>query len=387
MDFLMTLRRAAERFFGQGLKLLRAVSCRAREVSQKQRASLVQVSSQPALSLEIPWQLQLTRCPLQSIQAAVSMKIAQAFVLGAGLGTRLRPLTDDLPKPLVPIFNKPLITFALDHLIAAGVESFVVNTHHLRERFADSLGQGRYRGYPLTLVHEQRLLETGGGIKNAERFLDARQTFFVYSGDILTDLPLAPLIEEHFRKENDVTLALRSTGVARNVAFQDGRVVDLGQRRGLTGNYDYANISLWNRTAFQRFSLGEKISFVPVLADWIGKGGRIGGVVIEEGQWFNLTSPDDYLRLHQTIAVQPWRPAYLVESDWPQRISPQAQLAANAQIKGWSAVGSQVRVGSDAVVEDSIIWDGAQIASCTRLKRCIVRTHRLAEGAPTNTII
>jgi mannose-1-phosphate guanylyltransferase len=61
--------------------------------------------------------------------------VTQAFVLGAGLGTRLRPLTDDLPKPLIPIFQKPLITFALDHLIGAGVERFIINTHRLPESF------------------------------------------------------------------------------------------------------------------------------------------------------------------------------------------------------------------------------------------------------------
>ena len=61
--------------------------------------------------------------------------ITQAFVLGAGLGLRLRPLTEELAKPLVPIFQKPLITFALDHLIAAGVKSFVINTHHLPGTF------------------------------------------------------------------------------------------------------------------------------------------------------------------------------------------------------------------------------------------------------------
>jgi NDP-sugar pyrophosphorylase family protein len=321
------------------------------------------------------------------MQAAVPINIAQAFVLGAGLGTRLRPLTDDLPKPLVPIFNKPLITFALDHLIAADVESFVVNTHHLPERFPDSLGEGSYRGCPLTLVHEPILLETGGGIKNAERFLDAGQSFFVYSGDILTDLPLTPLIDEHFRRKNDVTLALRSTGVASNVAFQDGRVVDIGRRRGLAGNYDYANISLWNRTAFQHFTSGEKISFVPVLANWIAKGGRIGGVVVEEGEWFNLSSPEEYLRVHQIIAEEKWRPAYLADPDWPQHVSPQAQLERNTHIRGWSAIGPQARIGSEAVVEDSVVWSGAQIASCTSLKRCIVRSHKSAEGTLVDTII
>src|SRR5262249_40888150 len=124
--------------------------------------------------------------------------IAQAFVLGAGLGTRLRPLTNELPKPLVPIFGKPLITFAFDHLFAAGVGSFVINTHHLSECFQDSLGENSYRKAPIRLLHEPVLLETGGGIKNAEPHL-TEENFFVYSGDILTDLPLAPLMDEHFR--------------------------------------------------------------------------------------------------------------------------------------------------------------------------------------------
>src|SRR5205823_7783143 len=97
--------------------------------------------------------------------------ITQAFVLAAGRGTRLRPLTEDLPKPLIPIFQKPLITFALDHLIAAGVTEFVINTHRLPERFGEVFGNGNYRGHRVTLVHEPDLLETGGGIKNAEPHL------------------------------------------------------------------------------------------------------------------------------------------------------------------------------------------------------------------------
>src|SRR5438045_5624341 len=96
--------------------------------------------------------------------------ITQAFVLGAGLGKRLRPLTDDLPKPLIPIFQKPLITFALDHLLSLDVQSFVINTHHRPERFADVFGgddgphgakaslQNFYRGYESTLRLAQALL-------------------------------------------------------------------------------------------------------------------------------------------------------------------------------------------------------------------------------------
>lgn len=312
--------------------------------------------------------------------------ITQAFVLGAGLGKRLRPLTDDLPKPLVPIFGKPLITFAFDHLIAAGVEWFVVNTHHLPERFSVSLGNRRYRERPLTLVHEPVLLETGGGIKNAESFLTA-ENFFVYSGDILTDLPLAPLIDEHLRADNDVTLALRSTGLATDVALRDRRVIDIENRRRHPGKYDYANISLWNRRAFARFLFGQKISFIPVLSDWIGDGGKIGGVVIEEGSWFNMTSPNDYLALHRNIAAQNWRPDFPIEPDWPVRVAPDAMVDSTAQLIGCSAIGPACNVGAEALIEDSILWPGAQIASRSRLKGCIVRTHRRAEGPLTDTII
>jgi NDP-sugar pyrophosphorylase family protein len=312
--------------------------------------------------------------------------ITQAFVLGAGLGTRLRPLTDDLPKPLVPIFGKPLITFAFDHLIAAGIDSFIVNTHHLPERWVESLGEKSYRGCALQLVHEPDLLETGGGIKNAEPFLTT-ENFIVYSGDVLTDLPLAPLIEAHFRTGNDVTLALRSTGIASQVAFRDERILDIGGRLGHPGNYDHANISIWNRRAFSRFSLGEKISYVPVLVDWIAKGGRIGGTVIEEGRWFNLTSPRDYLALHRLVATENWRPDFSLAEPWPVRVAPDATVDPQAKVIGCSCVGTGCSIGAEAVIEDSILWPGTQIAPCARLKRCIVRTDRSVEGEESDAII
>ena len=89
-------------------------------------------------------------------------EITQAFVLAAGLGTRLRPLTDELPKPLIPIFQKPLVTFAPDHLIGVGVKSFVINTHRLPKLFQSFFAARKYAGFPTTLIHEPDLLETGG---------------------------------------------------------------------------------------------------------------------------------------------------------------------------------------------------------------------------------
>src|SRR5213080_2681945 len=171
--------------------------------------------------------------------------ITQAFVLAAGLGTRLRPLTDELPKPLIPIFQKPLITFALDHLIGIGVNRFVINTHRHPDLFQNFFAGDKYAGFPVALVHEPDLLETGGGIKNVEAHLSGAP-FLTYSGDILSDVNLQPLIDEHFRRGNDATLALRDTGLASEVALRDHCVVDIANRYGIAGSFDFANIAVWN---------------------------------------------------------------------------------------------------------------------------------------------
>src|ERR1700757_5425597 len=167
-------------------------------------------------------------------------RIRTAFVLGAGLGTRLRPLTDLVPKPLMPIFGKPIITFVLDHLIAYGVERFVVNTHHLPDQINGLFGiktdeqelvpTGVYCGREVRILYEPALLKPGGGIRNAPPLL-GDEPFLVYSGDLLTDLDLDQVVGVHFSSGRAVTLALRTTGLSTDVSFdaRTGLVIDVRQ--------------------------------------------------------------------------------------------------------------------------------------------------------------
>ncbi|MEY2497838.1 MAG: mannose-phosphate guanylyltransferase [Verrucomicrobiota bacterium] len=305
--------------------------------------------------------------------------IKQAFVLAAGLGTRLRPLTEELPKPLIPIFQKPLITFVLDHLLGVGIESFVINTHHLSARLGEFFAEGACEGRRVTLVHEPEILGTGGGIKNVEHLLGA-EPFLVYSGDVLTDIDLKPLLDEHSRTGNDVTLALRETSHGADVALEGGRVVDIEKRYGHEGRYDFAGISLWTPAIFERIPPGRSLSFIPILREWIGTGGKIGGVVLNERQWFNIGSRAEYLKVHRVIEEQPWKPDYVKTPDWPARVAPDAAVDPSARLTGFYSIGAGCRVGADAIVENTILWPGAQIASRSHLRNCIVRSHRKAEG-------
>jgi NDP-sugar pyrophosphorylase family protein len=310
-------------------------------------------------------------------------KITQAFVLAAGLGTRLRPLTEELAKPLIPIFQKPLLTFALDHLIGVGVNRFVINTHRHPQLFQDFFAGRGYAGFPITLVHEPDLLETGGGIKNAESHF-GREPFLTYSGDILTDVELQPLIDEHFRRKNDVTLALRHTGLAAAVALRDQRVVDISNRHGVAGNFDFANIAVWNSAIFERIPPRKKISFIPVIGDWIGQGARIGGLAMNDGKWFNISSRAEYLEVHRTILRENWKPNFVKTPEWPERKASSSIVDSSAQLRGCTVVGRNCRVGADAILEDTILWPDTEIASQSRLEACIVRSRKKVTGTHCN---
>jgi mannose-1-phosphate guanylyltransferase len=195
------------------------------------------------------------------------------------------------------------------------------------------------------------------------------------------------LLDEHLRAGNDVTLALRETHLGKDVAVEGNRVVDIANRYGHPGRYDFAGICIWTRAIFERIPPGRQVSYVSVLAEWIGQGGKIGGVIADDGKWFNIGNRREYLDVHRTIANENWRPAYLPKSDWPVRIAPDAQIDSTARLAGFYSVGAGCRIGAEANIEDTILWPGAQIASRSHLRNCIVRSHQTAQGKLSDTDI
>ena len=307
-------------------------------------------------------------------------EITQAFVLAAGLGTRLRPLTDELPKPLIPIFQKPLVTFALDHLIAVGVNRFVINTHRHPELFQSFFATRRVCRLSHFRSFTNRTCSKQAAASKTQKVISAANPFLTYSGDILTDVELQPLIDEHFRRGNDVTLALRHTGLAAAVALRDQRVVDISNRYGVAGNFDFANIAVWNPSIFERIPPRKKISFIPIIADWIAQGAKIGGVAMNDGKWFNIGSRTEYLEVHRTILRENWKPDFVKIREWPERKASSAIVDASAQLRGCTVVGRNCRVGADAILEDTILWPDAEIASQSHLEACIVRSRKQVTG-------
>lgn len=301
----------------------------------------------------------------------------QAFVLGAGLGERLRPLTEQLPKPLIPVFHKPLITYAFDHLLDAGVERFVVNTHHLPEEYGRAFPEGGYRGRPVLFREEQPVrLETAGGIANVRDLL-GDGPFIVYNGDILTTLPLEPLLKEHRDSGNLVTLALRSQGPALHIGYDAASrcVTDIRGMLG-TGNMGthlFTGIYVCSPAFHAHLTPGKVESVIPVFLKAIQQGGRMGAVVLDEGDWWDLGSRQAYLQAHQALAADGRAPAAAVHE--------LAQVSGSARLKGLNVISERAVVEAEAELEDCVIWPGARVVAGASLKRCIVRRGITASGA------
>jgi mannose-1-phosphate guanylyltransferase len=230
-------------------------------------------------------------------------KIKTAFILGAGLGTRLRPLTNALPKPLLPVRGRPIITYAMDHLLTVGVERFIVNTHHCADAYESIFPDGQWRGRPVIFRFEPVLLNTGGGLKNIEDLLANDEAIWIYNGDIITDLPLKKLLEGHLAGGKEITLALRSTGSPLNVGLDSqGRICDfrftLGNAAASHGLF--TGLYIVKKSFLQRLEAGGKQDVVSIFIDMIRAiPGSVGSVILDEGQWLDIGSLEAYERINR----------------------------------------------------------------------------------------
>jgi NDP-sugar pyrophosphorylase family protein len=131
----------------------------------------------------------------------------RALLLAAGFGTRLKPLTDSIPKPLIPVNGLPMIAYNLALLKHHGIREVVINLHHLGNKIRKTLGQGKNLGMKIHYSNEPQILGTGGGIRKAARFFD--EDILIINSDIISDIDLSTLIKSHRRHKNLATLVLR----------------------------------------------------------------------------------------------------------------------------------------------------------------------------------
>lgn len=210
------------------------------------------------------------------------------MILAAGLGTRLLPVTLETPKPLVKIGDKTIIEYNLALLQKSGVTDVMINLHHLGEKIKDYLGDGSKCGLNISYSYEPEILGTGGGLKNVEDFF-GEESFVVINCDVLTNMPLKPVMEHHLANDAWVTMVVRELKPGERYApvkVNNGNLVEFKR-----GTKMYTGIQIVNP---QVLGLLPERAFSDIVADayipYLHQGGKILAYEFE-GFWTEIGTP------------------------------------------------------------------------------------------------
>jgi NDP-sugar pyrophosphorylase family protein len=285
----------------------------------------------------------------------------KAVVLVGGEGTRLRPLTETIPKPLLPFMNRPFLDHVLDHLARHGVGEVICSSPYLESVFHAFLETRRGRPPHVTWITEAEPLGTGGAIAGAREHLGG--TFLALNGDILTDLDLGALVAFHLEHGAAATISLTPVDDARRFGLVEteptGRVRAFREKpsRPVSGNVN-AGVYVLEREALGGIPRDRMVSIErETYPEMIDQGGAVYGFVTG-GYWRDLGTPEDYLQGH-IDALDGLIEAY--------REEPRPLLAAGvvvdpaAEVGPHVVAGPEVRIGRDARVERSVLHAGAVV--------------------------
>jgi NDP-sugar pyrophosphorylase family protein len=321
----------------------------------------------------------------------------QAVILAGGLGTRLRPLTLDRPKPIVPLLNVPFLSYQLALLGAHGVRDVILSVSHRPEMIRATMAREPLGAIRLRDVVEVDPLGTAGGVRNAADLVDGRVV--VLNGDVLTDLDLSAMLAAHEARGAAATICL--TPVDNPTAFglvelgPDGRVSRFLEKPSwdeVTTNTINAGVYVLERELLELIPKGAPHSmereFFPLLLE---RGVPFYGFV-STGYWLDIGTPAKYLQAQQDLLAHRLR-AHVAPAgrEGPQGwIHPTATIAPAARIRGPVTIGAACRVEAEAVVgpgvvlgagcriatgaqiDTAVLWEEAEVGAGARLAGCLI---------------
>ncbi len=320
----------------------------------------------------------------------------KAVVLVGGLGTRLRPLTCNTPKPMIPLVNQPFIEHMIENMRDQGITEVILAVQYLAERFRETLGDGSRLGVKVHIVEEPEPRGTAGAVKNVEHMLD--DTTFVFNGDVMTDLDLRAMLAFHRENQSKLTIAL--TPVEDPTAFglvetnTDGRIrrfLEKPRPEDITTNMINAGTYILEPEVFRYVPPAQYYMFERGLFPVMLQTSDPMFGYPSNAYWTDVGKPQAYLEVHHDILIgkvkYKFRGKPVAERVWAEGdvdIHPSAQLVgplvlgagvtigAGARVIGPTVVGANTTIGNDAVIEGAVIWEGNEIGAGAVLRSCVL---------------
>ena len=294
----------------------------------------------------------------------------QAVILVGGEGTRLRPLTSTVPKPIVPLIDRPFIAFMLDWLARHGVDDVIMSCGFLATSVRNVLGDGSAYGLRLRFVEEPEPRGTAGALKYAEDFLAER--FLMLNGDVLSDMDLTAQIAQHEATGAKGTLAL--VPVADPSAYGLVRVNDDHSVKGflekpsadqIDTNLISAGAYVLEREVLDMIEPDVNVSIErEIWPRLVGDG--LYAYAHEHAYWLDIGTPETYLKATSDILEG------FVKTAPVERIGPGCTIAPDAHVGSTAVLGDGVTVGAGARIERAVVLQGSEIGARCELEDCIV---------------
>ena len=306
--------------------------------------------------------------------------VTEAVLLVGGQGTRLRPLTVNTPKPMLPVAGVPFTVHQITRARDAGVTRIVLATSYRAEVFRSFMDSADL-GIEVVIATEEEPLGTGGAIRHALPHLDSGpdDPVLVFNGDVLTGLDIAGLVDHHRSSGSDVTLYLTPVEDPRAYGLvptdHQGRVTAFLEKPKTEAEIVTSNINagcyVFTRRVIDTIPAGRPVSveretFPGLLAE-----GRLVTGVVDSGYWLDLGTPLSFVQGSCDL-VTGAAPSPAVPRHGDYLALEGAQIAASAQVHGGSAIGRDAVVAEGAVVNGAVVFDGAQIAEGARVTDSIV---------------
>lgn len=316
--------------------------------------------------------------------------MAQAILLVGGFGTRLMPLTRNVPKPMLPVAGLPVTEHQLVTARRAGITSLVLATSYLSDVFIPYFGDGSRWGMHLQYAVEEEPLGTGGAIRNAAQLLAGDESIVIFNGDVLSSHDLTRQIQMHESLDADVTMHLTHVADARAYGCvpidKDGRVTAfLEKMENPVANTINAGCYVFNSRVIDQIPEGKVVSIErEVFPELVEQGRAVYGMV-DDSYWIDIGTPAallqgsiDVVRSAANSAVLDGVPLEHRSQDYVAHEG--AVIDPGAIITGGSAIGRGAHIGVGALVDGSIICDGAKVLAGAQIRKSFVAAGTTVSG-------
>ncbi len=330
------------------------------------------------------------------MKKSVITKRTKAVLLIGGLGTRLRPLTDNQPKSFLSVLNRPFLEHTIAYLKNNGITDIVLTLNYLPDVIRNCFGDGKEYGVHLTYCVEKDPMGTAGAVKNAEAYLD--ESFFVLNGDIYTDMSLADMMAFHRKAKAKATISLTwvdnpsAFGVVEtDVNYRVKRFIEKPLLNEATTNWINAGTYILEPEVLKQIPSSQHYMFEKGLFPKLLEIGSPVYGYAYKGYWLDMGTPEKYFNLNMDLILSKTKSPLFIEYNndrdndihatakiiGPVLIDRGCKIGPGVNIKGPLIIGKKCTIKDNASLEQAILWDNVSIGKNAELNQSIIANNAI----------